>query len=205
MDDIITFNKTWIDHLKTLTMTLETLRKNGLKANPAKCEYGFSQIEFLGFKIKADGIQISDRKIKAIKAIVAPKTKKSLQRLLGLRNFWRRFVKNFTINTYNMRKLLRKNEPFIWSASCQVELEYLKECLISDPILRPFDLNKDIVIMCDASEKLGYGFSLMQHDDNKELFVVAYGAQALTKAQERYPASELELIALVLALKQFEC
>jgi len=74
--------------------------------------------------------------------------------------------------------------------------------LISKPILQPIDPNKDLVINTDASCTGGYSYVLMQlGDDNK----VSYGAQACTKAQTRYTPAELELIAVILALKAYEC
>ena len=54
---------------------------------------------------------------------------------------------------------------FKWSPKCKKELEYLKNCLASDPILKPIDLNRDIVISCDASI-YGIGFVIMQMDDD---------------------------------------
>ena len=50
-----------------------------------------------------------------------------------------------------MCQLPEKDTEFKSSPECQKELEYLKNCLTSDPILKPIDLNRDIVISCDAS------------------------------------------------------
>ena len=87
---------------------------------------------------------------------------------------------------------------------CQEEFEYLKQCLISDPILQPINPNKDLIINTDASTH-GYSYVLMQYGDDDKLHVVCYGAQATTRAQARYTAAELELIAVTLALKAYEC
>ena len=155
MDDLLTVGSTWEENLKNLQVMLQTLRENSLTCNPSKCQFGFNKIEYLGFRVSAEGIKISQRKIKAIQSIVAPTNRKSLQRALGLFNFWRRYIKNYAQNTYNMRQLLTKDAVFVWTPECQKELEYLKSCLISDPILKPIDTNKDVIIMADASEKNG--------------------------------------------------
>ena len=141
---------------------LEILRENQLTYNPTMCQFDFNEIEYLGFRVSADGIKISERKIKAIKIIMPPTNRRSLQRVLGLFDFWRRFIKNYAQNTYNLRKLLHKDAAFVWTNKCQKELDYLKTCLINDPILKPIDTNRDVIIMADASEKMGYGYMMMQ-------------------------------------------
>ena len=104
-----------------------------------------------------------------------------------------------------MRKLLHLDEPFVWNDNCQAELSYLKNVVTRDPILRPLDTQRDIVIMCDASQTLGFGYALLQTaDDTKALHVVAYGAQAVTKSQQNWTPAELELAALALAIKQYD-
>ena len=204
MDDLLSVGSTWEENLINLRVMLQTLRENQLTCNPTKCQFSFNEIEYLGFRVSADGIKISDRKIKAIKGIVPPTNRRSLQRILGLFNFWRRFIKNYAQNTYNMRKLLHKDTAFVWSPECQIELDHLKTCLINDPVLKPIDTNKDVIIMADASEKMGYGYMMMQSGDDGELHAVSYGAKSVTKAQSRYTPAELELIAVVMAIKEFE-
>ena len=96
-----------------------------------------------------------------------------------------------------------RDTDFKWSPECQKELEYLKNCLTSDPILKPIDLNRDIVISCDASI-YGIGFVIMQADDNGMLHAVRYGSYATTPAQANYSAEDLEAVALMYALKSIE-
>jgi len=55
-----------------------------------------------------------------------------------------------TQKTTHMRQLLKKDIEFNWTPECQTELEYLKKCLASDPVLKPIDLNRDLFISCDA-------------------------------------------------------
>ena len=203
LDDLVIIGKDWNDHLKNLENTFNQLQKNKLKCNPAKCGFGFDEIEFLGFKISAKGIRISDSKVKIIRKIVAPKTKKSLQRLLGLFCYFRKYIKDYAQRTFHMRNLLTKDTPFRWTVECQQELDYLKDCLLKEPILSPLDPNKDLVIQCDASTK-GYAFVVMQPDENKRLKVVFYGGNSITNAQKSYPPAELELIGLSLALKSVD-
>ena len=205
VDDILVASPTFEEHLTNLDETLTLLRANRLTCNPTKTDIGMSKIDFLGHEISKNGIRMSDKKIKAIKAIQPPKSVKSLQRVYGMINFWRPFIADFNRWTYNMRQLLLKDTKFYWSTECQQELDHLKQCLISRPILQPIDTMKDLTVMTDASSKFGLGWVYLQPDENGDLKVVSYGAQALTPSQRNYSALELELLSLISALKILRC
>ena len=71
-------------------------------------------------------------------------------------------------------------------------MTFLKNQLLTEPILQPFNPQQDLVITCDGST-LGYGWTLLQRGADNALHVVAYGgAQATTKASANYTAAELE-------------
>ena len=119
MDDILLANETWQGHLSTIEDTLHTLEINELTCNPSKCMFGMTKLEFLVFVISREGIKISRQTLAAIEKIAPPKNRKSLQRILGLINLWRKFVPQFSQNTYHMRKLLGKDVAFVWSSQCE--------------------------------------------------------------------------------------
>jgi len=102
-----------------------------------------------------------------------------------------------------MRRLLKKGVPFKWTAECQSELDYLKKCLVSDPIVKPFDSNRDIIINIDGSSH-GLQFSVLQCDDDNNLHAVRYGSYATTPHQANNSADDLEAVALMYALKSIE-
>ena len=204
MDDICVATETWSEHLLAIEQMLQTLEKNCLTANGAKCQFGFDEMCFLGFLISANGIRVDPKRIKIIEKLAPPKNKKSLQRLLGLFTYWRRFIQGFSVNTYHMRQLLLDDVAFHWSPQCQAELDFLKGCLIKDPILAPINPDKDLVIMCDAAGKTGIGFQTLQRGDDGLLHAIGYGGRALTKTQQNWHSSSLELAALAMAIKEFE-
>jgi len=205
MDDILLVNESWEGHLATIEETLHTLETNNLSCNPSKCSFAMSKVEFLGFEISREGIKIGRRKLAAIHKLAAPKNRKSLQRLFGLVNFWRHFIPQFAQKTYNMRLLLSKDAPFMWNENCDQELQYLKNCLTSDPILQPLDTSRGLIIMADASGKTGLGYQILQVGDDNKLHAVSYGSQALTKSQRNWTVSQLELAAIVSGLRAYEC
>jgi hypothetical protein len=93
--------------------------------------------------------------------------------------------------------LLRKNTPFEWSEKCEESFQELKRRLTIAPILAVPETGKDYIVYCDAS-KNGLGCVLMQ--DGK---VIAYGSRQLKPHEVNYPTHDLELTAVVFALKQW--
>jgi hypothetical protein len=94
-----------------------------------------------------------------------------------------------------MTKLLEKNKAFEWTAECQASFEELRKCLTSTPVLVLPDLTKKFDIYCDASHQ-GLRCVLMQEGQ-----VVCYASCQLRKHEENYPTHDLELAAVVHALK----
>jgi hypothetical protein len=94
-----------------------------------------------------------------------------------------------------MTKLLVKNKDFEWTKECQASFHELKKRLTSAPLLILPDLTKKFDIYCDASHQ-GFGSVLMQGGQ-----VVSYASQQLRKHEENYPTHDLELAAVVHALK----
>jgi hypothetical protein len=96
-----------------------------------------------------------------------------------------------------MTKLLKKNTPFEWTDECEASFQTLKDKLTTAPVLAVPEPGKDYTVYCDAS-KNGLGCVLMQ--DRK---VIAYGSRQLKPHEHNYPVHDLELAAVVYALKSW--
>jgi hypothetical protein len=94
-----------------------------------------------------------------------------------------------------MTKLLEKGSKFVWTTECQASFGELKKRLTSGPVLVMPDVQKSFSVYCDASRQ-GLGCVLMQ-----EGHVVAYASRQLRKHEVNYPTHDLELAAVVHALK----
>src|SRR5207237_7858639 len=94
-----------------------------------------------------------------------------------------------------MTALLQKDAPFKWTEACEKSLQELKTRLTSAPVLVLPDIHKDFTVYCDASRQ-GLGCVLMQEGK-----VVAYASRQLKTHEENYPTNDLELAAVVHALK----
>jgi len=203
VDDLLIVSPTISEHLQHLRIVFNTLRANNLVINPTKTSIAHSKMDFLGYTISEDGICIAPSKIRAIERIEPPKSRKSLQRLLGLLNFFRKHIPNFSQRTVNMRRLLKQDVKFDWSSECDEELCSLKQALIANPIFQPLQPTKPVYIYVDAATS-GYGSAIIQFNDNGVPNVCAYLSYATTDTQKRWPIYQLELSALALTLKAYE-
>jgi len=145
--------------------------------------------------VSREGIKVDPAKIEAIMNWERPKTPTEIRSFLGLAGYYRRFVQDFSRIATPLTKLTRKNEKFIWNEKCEESFQELKKRLVSAPVLSLPDDQGNFVIYSDASYK-GLGCVLMQHDK-----VIAYASRQLKPHEQKYPTHDLELAAIVFALK----
>ena len=118
-----------------------------------------------------------------------------IRQFLGLAGSYRRFIPDFSKIAQLMTKLLQKDIKFVWSLACEEAFQALKHFLTSAPILTQLDIDRPFDVYCDAS-RTGLGCVLMQ--DGR---VIAYASRQLKNQEMNYPTHDLELAAVVHALK----
>ena len=142
-----------------------------------------------------DGIMVDPAKIEVVRDWPAPKSATEVRSFLGLAGYYRRFVEGFSKIAVPLTELTRKNQKFVWTDRCEKSFLELKQRLITAPVLTlPSDKEK-FVVYCDASRQ-GLGCVLMQAGR-----VIAYASRQLKEYEQRYPTHDLELAAVVFALK----
>ena len=94
-----------------------------------------------------------------------------------------------------MTRLTCKGVSFDWNDKCEESFQELKKRLTTTPVLITPVSEEKYTIFCDAS-RVGLGCVLMQKGR-----VVAYASRKLKKHEENYPTHDLELAAVVFALK----
>src|ERR1044072_2953931 len=102
-----------------------------------------------------------------------------------------------------MLSLLKKDVPFQWTNKQQMAFDQFKECLMKAPILGYPNFFQPFVLFTDAS-KIGLGAVLSQKDDEGREKVIAYASRSLNKAEQNYPITDQECLAVVWAVKHFE-
>ena len=109
MDDLICINHTFDSHLASLEKMFAALQAAGLTLKPSKIQFGQKEVDYLGHVISANGISISTDRINAIRDLPTPKSIKDLRSVLGMANFVRRLVKDYSDLTAPLVELTRKS------------------------------------------------------------------------------------------------
>ncbi|KAL0537836.1 hypothetical protein IC582_026825 [Cucumis melo] len=195
IDDILIYSKTEAEHEEHLRMVLQTLRDNKLYAKFSKYEFWLKQVSFLGHVVSKAGVSVDPAKIEAVTGWTRPSTVSEVRSFLGLAGYYRRFVENFSRIATPLTQLTRKGAPFAWSKACEDSFQNLKQKLVTAPVLFVPDGSGSFVIYSDAFKK-GLGCVLMQQGK-----VVAYASRQLKSHEQNYPTHDLELAAVVFALK----
>ena len=195
IDDILMYSKDQESHDTHLRVVLETLRKEQLYAKLSKCEFWMNEVSFLGHIVSKEGIRVDPKKIEVVVEWKSPRNVTEVRSFLGLAGYYRRFVKGFSMTAAPMTRLLQKNVKYEWSEKCQRSFDKLKAFLTEAPVLTQPTCGREYVTFSDASLN-GLGCVLMQEGK-----VVAYASRQLKPHEKNYPTHDLELAAIVFALK----
>jgi len=196
IDDILIFSRSQEEHNEHVKLVLDRLRDAHLCANPAKCEWDKSEVEFLGYIIGVDGIKMNPKKLDTITNWPVPTSAKEIQQFLGFTNFYRRFIDSYSRITIPLTNLTKKNVPFHFSEAAHHAFETLKQKFISYPVLRHFDPSKPSTLSTDASDFALSGI-LLQPDDLNRLHPVAYWSRKMSPSEINYEIHDKELLAII--------
>ncbi|GKA03120.1 putative reverse transcriptase domain-containing protein [Tanacetum coccineum] len=195
IDDILIYSKTREEHVEHLRLVLELLKKEKLYAKFSKWEFWLRKVQFLRHVINGNGIHVNPSKIEAVKNWKAPRTPIEVHLFLGLARYYRRFIKNFYKISKSLTILTQKCKTFDYGVERELAFQTLKDKLCNAPVLALPDRPEDFVVYYDASG-IGLGCVLMQRGK-----VIAYTSRQLKIHEKNYTTHDLELGAVVFALK----
>ncbi|GJX68404.1 putative reverse transcriptase domain-containing protein [Tanacetum coccineum] len=146
---------------------------------------------------RLEDVPIISAKIESIKDWASPKSATEIRQFLGLAGYYRRFIEGFSKIAKPMTKLTQKNVKFDWGEKEEAAFQLIKQKLCSAPILALPKGSENFIVYCDASHK-GLGAVLMQNEK-----VIAYASRQLKIHEKNYTTHDLELGAVVFALKMW--
>lgn len=203
MDDLIVPSNDFSQGIKRIELVLQIAAAYGLLINWEKCRFLQTRIEYLGHIVEGGSIQPSEYKSKAVTKFSEPRSVKDLQSFLGLTGYFRKFIYNYSIIARPLTNLLRKNVGFKFESIEREAFQKLKVALSNKPVLRLYNVGAETQLHTDACS-MGYGAILLQRDSVDGAFHPIYFASGKTSvAEEKYASYELEVLAIVKALKKF--
>ncbi|GJY24780.1 putative reverse transcriptase domain-containing protein [Tanacetum coccineum] len=195
IDDILIYSHNKEEHTDHLRIILELLKKKKLYAKFSKCDFWISIVQFLRHVIDSQGFHVDPAKIEAVKNWASPTTPTEVCQFLGLVGYYRRFIEGFSKIAKPLTELTQKNKKYIWGEDQESAFQLLKQKLCKAPILVLPEGNDDFLVYCDASLR-GLRAVLMQREK-----VISYASRQLKPHEENYTTHDLELGAVVFALK----
>ena len=211
LDDILVFSKSEEEHYQHLELVIERLRQAELYANPKKCEFFKSELDYLGFIINKDGLRMDPARIQTISEWrqYPPKTYRDVQVFLGFCNFYRRFIYGFAGIARPLHQLLhgmkKGKKPGLiadnWQEREQESFEQLIDAFIAAPVLRHYDPDRHLRLETDASGTAYAGILSQKWEDGWH--PIAYFSRKFSGPELNYPIYDKELMAIVMSFKQW--
>ena len=203
MDDIAIATRTCdSDHTVAVSDILQPAADHDLYFKPEKCIFHAPRIHYLGVILEKGVTSMDPVKIAAITDWPMPNKVKDVRSFLGFCNFYRAFIRGFTSIAKPLNALTRKGVDWVWTSEHQQAFEDLKARVSREPILAHPELDQQFKLEVDASG-FTVGAVLLQKKDDGKRHPVGYYSATLNEAERNYDIYNLELLAIVKALKHW--
>ena len=184
LGDVIVFSHDFDECIDRLYKVLTRTGAAGLKLKPSKCVFFAPKVSFLGHIVSQDGVSPDPDNIAKIANWPTPRNVCEVCSILGMGNYYHRFVKEFSQKVQPLVSLTKKNNPFKWSLECQAAFDEIKQAL-TGPDIMAFPTDDDLYILDSDVADDSIGCVLSQKQSNVEK-VIAYGSQTLGKSERNY-------------------
>ena len=206
IDDVVISVNSHEQNLEKLEAVFKRFRKHNLKIKPSKCQFGAAKITYLGYDIcNEKGISPGEAKTAVIKNWPAPTSIKEIRGFIGLTSFFRRAIKDFSIISADLNKLIRKNSGYTHGPlppNALASFLKLKQALISKPCLSPVDFNKRFYVTCDASAT-HYGSCLSQIGDDGIERPCGYASKLLSEKEAKQQPGIRERASILFSFRHW--
>ena len=167
IDNVMIAMETEEGYNEIVEEVLRRLEENDLFVKPEKYIWKVREVGFLGVIIGEDRVEMEKEKVQEIIEWPVPRSVKDVQKFLGLANYYRWFVKDFTKIAKLLYKITRKENKWGWGERQQKAFEELKERFTTEPVLVTPDLDKEMRVEVDMSDFAIEGVLLMKCEDER--------------------------------------
>ncbi len=204
LDDILIASENVEMHSKHLEIVFQRLAENGLTINLDKCEFGKTEIEFLGHLVQPNIIKPLPKKIEVVENFKLPENVKQLRRYLGMINFYQRFVPNAAriLDKLYSAASGSNNKKITWTDELLNIFNESKTILSKAVPLHHPEPGAQLILSSDASDT-AVG-AVLEQNSAKGTRPLAYFSKKLSSAERNYSTFDRELVAIVKAIKHFK-
>ncbi|KRX13745.1 Transposon Ty3-I Gag-Pol polyprotein [Trichinella nelsoni] len=201
-DDVLIVAESQHELLEVLRRVFDRLRDAGIRLNREKCVFVSNSVEFLGYRIDAEGIHPSEKKVEAIHKAPRPKNKQELQAFMGLLNFYHNFLANKAEAAEPLHRLLDKGALWKWTHRHEKAFQKVKALITSNAVLAQYDDQLPLILTCDASPH-GVGCVLAHRLPCGREAPIAFHSRTLAAAERKYAQIDREALAIIVGVKKF--
>ena len=202
LDDIIIFDPNVEEHINNVEKVLQALHKAGLTIKPSKCEWGRSEIKFLGHIVTPEGLKTLPKVTGKVQEFGRPHDKHTVRSFVGLCNYYRNFIPDFAQLSVPLNRLLKNKVTFEWTKECEDAFQKIQSKLVNPPLLVHPDIGGEFYVMTDASDS-ACGAAICKMKD-EVLRPIVYYSYTFNKSEKGYGVTEREGLAVIKALKTHE-
>ncbi len=201
VDDVLMKSSSVEDHLKEIDHVLNQLTTAGAKIALHKGQWCKTKVNYVGLLVGRNGIEPQSNRAQAIQSIKTPTNVSELRSFLGVCNYSRQFIENYSDIARPLTSLLKKDEPFVWTKAQDTAMSQLKQCLRSAPCLAYPDPGKEFYLDAGFSDQCLSAGLYQLHDKDKR--VVAYASKTLLPPECKYSHCEKALLCTVWGIQRF--
>jgi len=200
IDDSLLGHETAGDVAPAVRRHCEQARAHGLTFKASKCRIGYIELPVLGKLVGPGSIKPLPGSLDALREYPAPATRKALRRFCGLAASLMPHAAGKLMNVIGpLESEKGKRGAFEWTNELNVAFERCKALLMSPEVLTPFDPDRKLLLITDASEQGGAVVFAHMSLDGTHVQIIDVFTHRWTSAEQQYHASQGELMMLRLA------
>lgn len=206
IDDILIMSETIEELHEIVNQVRKRLQLNNFTINEDKVELDQTSIDFLGFRISGEGVEVTDERVKAIMSMKEPSSFTHLKSFLGKVNFLNSFIPRLAHVSKPLWEAAKDKKSFKWGPEQKSAFQEVKELIMANRHKCHFEQDLKTYLITDASEvavaALLYQIEIDEHGKER-VKVIEFASRLLSKVQSRYPQFQLELLGIVTGVKHF--
>ena len=201
IDDIVIFSRSEKEHAEHLKLVFQRLRDANFKLKRKKCHFAKEQVKLLGYNVSSKGISPQESKVSAIKNLPQPQDKRDVRSFLGMTNYYRQCIPNYSQISRSLQNLTSIKSKFEWNEQCEESFQALKTALTSERVMAFPKVGQPYRLYTDACD-YAVGGVLTQTDEEGIERPIHYISHQLDNSQKKWATIEKEAYAVVYALQK---
>ena len=202
IDNLLIYSETEEEDIELVRWVLQKLTENNLCINIDKCVFHVLELEFVGFQVGKQGIQMSQKKVEDIVNWLALRNVKEVQRFIRFANFYRQFIPGFSSLALPIQVLTHNGAMWNWSEQFEKVFVELKGKFTTAPIVCHYHPERKKQIETNSSDLCKAGI-LSQYEPDRHWHPLSYYNKRFVPTELNYHVHDKEIVVIVNCFQQW--